>query len=257
MKILFIGDVVGSAGSDFLRKHLRALRGLYGAQLAVVNGENSSDSNGCTPQTLDALLDGGADIITLGNHTYHHREVYDYLDTSDRVIRPANFHPSLPGRGECFFDTPGLPRVRVCSLMGNVHMDYASSCFAAADVLFPGAPECVTLLDFHAEATSEKMCMALYLDGKVSAVAGTHTHIQTADERILPGGTGCITDAGMCGPFNSSLGCDEREPTRRFRFGVSDRFVMSRAPVRLSGVLFEIDDRTKKTVRVERVNVDE
>lgn len=256
MRILFIGDVVGEAGCDFVRRHLPGLKKLYRPDAVIINGENSAEGNGCTPRSLDSLLDSGADVITLGNHSFRRAEVYDYLDSSDRVARPVNFSARAPGHGSCVFDKPGRPKLTVYSLSGNAGMEQCSNAFDAADAMLEGA-QGITFIDFHAEATSEKICLALYLDGRVSGIAGTHTHIQTADERILPGGTGYITDAGMCGSFNSALGVDAKDAIWRFRSGMPVRFATDGGAVRLCGAVFDIDDKSGKTTSVERISIED
>ena len=204
----------------------------------------------------ELILDAGADMITLGNHALRRREIYPMLEESDRIIRPANFHASAPGRGWCLYDCPGKPRVAVINLQGNYLLESHENAFDCMDRLLEEIDAPVKILDFHAEATSEKICMGLYLDGRVSAVIGTHTHIQTADERLLPGGTAYITDAGMCGVFDSALGLAPEPAIRRFRTGLPTRFESVKGPVRLSGVLLEVDGKTGKAVSIKRVNVD-
>lgn len=256
MKILFIGDVVRQIGCDFLQRELPRLKRLYRADLCIVNGENSAEGNGILPSSAEQLLDAGADIITLGNHALRRREIYPVLEESDRIIRPANFHSSAPGRGWCLYDQPGKPLVAVINLQGNYILESHENAFDCADRLLEEIKAPVKIVDFHAEATSEKICMGLYLDGRVSAVVGTHTHIQTADERILPGGTGYITDAGMCGVFDSALGLAPEPAIRRFRTGLPTRFESTTGLVRLSGVLLEVDDKTGRALHIMRINVD-
>ena len=201
--------------------------------------------------------DAGADVITLGNHALRRREVYPILEESDRIIRPANYHPSAPGRGWCVYDCPGKPRVAVVNLQGNYLLESHENAFDCMDRLLKEIDAPVKIVDFHAEATSEKICMGLYLDGRVSAVIGTHTHIQTADERLLPDGTAYITDAGMCGVFNSALGLAPEPAIRRFRTGLPTRFESVKGAVRLSGVLLEVDGKTGKALSIKRVNVEQ
>lgn len=256
MKILFIGDVVRQIGCDFLLRELPQLRRQYRADLCIVNGENSAEGNGILPSSAEQLLDAGADIITLGNHALRRREIYPVLEESDRIIRPANFHSSAPGRGWCLYDQPGKPLAAVINLQGNYILESHENAFDCIDRLLEEIKAPIKIVDFHAEATSEKICMGLYLDGRVSAVIGTHTHIQTADERILPGGTGYITDAGMCGVFDSALGLAPEPAIRRFRTGLPARFESTTGPVRLSGILLEVDDKTGRALQIMRINVD-
>ena len=256
MKILFIGDVVGQPGCEFLEKQLPGLRRFYGADLVIANGENSAEGNGILPASADALYQAGVQIITLGNHGLRRREIYSVLEGSDTLIRPANLHSSAPGRGWCIYDCPGKPRVAVINMQGNYELESHENAFDCIDRLLPEIDAPIKILDFHAEATSEKTCMAFYLDGRVTAVIGTHTHIQTADERILPGGTGYITDAGMCGVFDSALGVRPELAIQRFRTGLPTRFENARGPVRLSGVLLEVDAKSGKTVNITRINAE-
>ncbi len=257
MQILMIGDVVGQGGCAFVRQCMPALRRLYSPDLVIANGENSAEGNGILPSSADHLLDSGVDIITLGNHGLRRREIYSVLEESDQVIRPANFHPEAPGSGICVFDRPGMPRVAVINLNGTCYMDTAyENPFDCADRLLKKIDAKVIVVDFHAEATSEKLCMGFYLDGRVSAVVGTHTHIQTADERILPGGTGYITDMGMCGSFHSVLGVRPELAIKRFRTNLPTRFENDPGPCRLSGVLLEVDPKTGKTIQIQRINLE-
>ena len=254
MKILFVGDVVGQPGCEFLMERLPALKRKLGCDLTVVNGENSAEGNGILPKSAREIQDAGADIITLGNHGLRRREIYPVLEESDCIIRPANFHESAPGRGVAVYDCPGKPRVAVINLQGNYMLESHENAFDCMDRILPEIDAPVKIVDFHAEATSEKVSLAIYLDGRVSAVIGTHTHIQTADERILPGGTGYLTDAGMCGVFNSALGVKPELAIQRFRTALPTRFQNERGPVRLSGVLLDVDPATGKTVKITRIN---
>lgn len=257
MRILFIGDVVGRWGTAFLSQKLPALRRMWEPELTIVNGENAAEGNGILPATAAEIFSAGASVITLGNHALRRREIFDYLAQEEAIVRPANFHPEAPGRGWYTYDKPGLPPVTVVNLCGAVYMDCAwEEPFSALDRVLPQLPPGVVLVDFHAEATSEKFCLAWDFDGRVSAVIGTHTHIQTADERILPGGTGYITDAGMCGAFNSSLGVKPQQAIRRLRTRLPTRFENDGGPCRMSGVLLEIDPRTLRTTAIQRVNVE-
>lgn len=257
MRILFIGDVVGRHGTGFLGEKLPALRRLWEPALVVVNGENAAEGNGILPSSARDIFTAGADVITLGNHALRRKEIYPYLEEEEAIVRPANYHPDAPGRGWYVYDRPGLPPVSVVNLCGTVFLERVwENPFDALDRILPQLPAGVVLVDFHAEATSEKFALAWDFDGKVSAVIGTHTHIQTADERILPNGTGYLTDAGMCGSFNSSLGVKPHEAIRRFRTGLPTRFDNDQGPCRLSGVLLEVDEKTCRTTSIERVNVE-
>ena len=201
MKILFVGDVVGSVGRRTLRALLPELRERHAPDFVVVNGENAAGGVGITPRVADELFAQGADAITLGNHTYKHAEIYPYLDEHPAIVRPANFLRSQPGRGTCVVERDGV-RLGVINLSGNLYMKAARAAFPEADSALDRLEGQVdhVLVDMHAEATSEKIGMGWYLDGRVTAVVGTHTHVPTADARVLPGGTAYITDVGMTGP---------------------------------------------------------
>jgi metallophosphoesterase (TIGR00282 family) len=205
--ILFAGDVVGGIGRRTLLALLPSLRERYAPDFVVVNGENAAGGLGITPKIATEMFDAGVDVITLGNHTYRHREIYAYLDEQERIIRPANFLRSQPGHGWCVVERDGV-RLGVVSLAGNLFMDPARPAFAEADaalMALEGKADHV-LVDMHAEATSEKVGMGWYLDGRATAVVGTHTHVPTADARVLPGGTAYITDVGMTGPRGGVIG---------------------------------------------------
>jgi metallophosphoesterase (TIGR00282 family) len=207
-RILFVGDIVGGIGRRTLATVLPSLRERYAPTFVVVNGENAAGGVGITPKVADELFATGADVITLGNHTYRHREVYDYLDRTDAIVRPANYLRSQPGHGSCVVERDGV-RLGVVSLAGNLFMDPARPVFAEADAALAALErEHVDqlLVDMHAEATSEKIGMGWHLDGQVTAVVGTHTHVPTADARVLPGGTAYITDVGMTGPRGGVIG---------------------------------------------------
>ena len=207
MSILFVGDIVGGSGRRALLALLPSLRERYAPDFVVVNGENVAGGVGITPKTADELFSAEVDVITLGNHTYRHREVYGYLDREERIIRPANFLASQPGRGWCVV-TRNDVRLGVISLSGNLFMDPAGPAFAQAEAAVDSLKGRVDqlLVDMHAEATSEKVGLGWHLDGRVTAVVGTHTHVPTADARVLPGGTAYITDVGMTGPRGGVIG---------------------------------------------------
>lgn len=254
--VLAVGDVVGDAGVDFLSRHLPALRKLHDVHFTVVCGENAA-CNGLLPAQADAIFAAGADVITMGNHTWDKQQIVKYMEGNPYIIRPANYTRRAPGRGWGVFDGPRGLRIRVVDLIGRVGMDTNfDNPFTKIDEILKRDQADLTLVDFHAEATSEKFCLAWDFDGRVSAVIGTHTHIQTADERILPGGTGYITDAGMCGAFNSSLGVKPQQAIRRLRTRLPTRFENDGGPCRMSGVLLEIDPRTLRTTAIQRVNVE-
>lgn len=253
MNLLFLGDVVGSAGCATVRRFLPKLRREYSIDLAIVNGENSADGNGIHSASAQSLLDSGADVITTGNHVLRRSEIYDWLDREGSpILRPANMHRSTPGRGMLTIDLLRC-RVTVINLMGNVYMDYCGNLFDTVDELLSQVDSPIIVVDIHAEATSEKLALAHYLDGKVSLIVGTHTHVQTADEQVLPNGTGYITDLGMCGPDGSVLGIKPELAIRKIRGNLPVRFENSLNPAFVSGISASIDEKTGKTTKISRV----
>lgn len=254
MNILAIGDVVSSIGCEYLRKKLPSLKKMYGVDFCIVNGENSAAGNGITPQSADFLFDSGADLITTGNHVFRRREIYDRLDTDRNIIRPANYYSGNPGKGWAVADM-GSVKIGVINLAGNAFMEGANP-FTAADEVLKKLDDCrIILCDFHAEATGEKRALGFYLDGRVSAVFGTHTHVQTADEQILPNGTGYITDLGMVGTINSVLGVSPEAIITKLKTGMPTRFDNNEGECMLNACLFEIDKQSGKTTAVQRINI--
>lgn len=255
MNVLCIGDVVGAGGRKILRRLLPPLKRQYGVDVCIVNGENAADGNGTTPAAAEELLASGADVITGGNHTFRRQEYYDLLDRSPMLLRPANYPASAPGSGMYTLDR-GRYQLTVINLMGVAFLDPLADPFDTLDRLLKEAGDpkfCV--VDLHAEATSEKKALAWYADGRLSALFGTHTHVQTADEQILPGGTGFITDAGMTGPVNSVLGVKPELAIAKMHGKLPVRFAAAEGECELQGVLFTLDDATGKTVAVERLQV--
>ncbi len=244
LRILFFGDVVGAPGRRFLRDNLARIRFEKGVDLVIVNGENASGGVGLTPKTAEELFSYGVDIITSGNHIWKYREMKDYLSTSDSVLRPANYPEGAPGKGYTIKQVNGF-RVAVVNLQGRVFMEPVVDCpFRKADRVLDeisslGGAD-VIVVDFHAEATSEKKGLAYYLDGRVTAFLGTHTHVQTADAQILPGGTAYITDAGMVGPFDSVIGMRKEDIISRFLSGLPTRFEVASGKVVAEGVILDI-----------------
>jgi metallophosphoesterase (TIGR00282 family) len=243
MNILFIGDVVGRPGREALEDRLAALRSELDVALCVVNGENIADGVGITPKLADRLLAAGADAITLGNHTWRRQEIAPYLATSERVIRPANLSADAPGRGITIVAADDGTLVGVINVMGSLSLQPARSMWELIDQLVDEARATtpIVLVDVHAEATSEKVALARWLDGRVTAVIGTHTHVQTADARVQPGGTAAITDAGMTGPHDSVIGVKAELATHRMRTGMPVRFEVATGGVRIEGVVVECD----------------
>ncbi len=254
MRIMAIGDVVGSIGCRFLREQLPRLKKLKKIDLVIANGENSADGNGITPVSAQFLLDSGVDVITTGNHCFRRKESYELYDSSENLIRPANFPPSAPGRGFCVVDM-GRIQVGVVNLMGVVYMESMESPFDTADRLLAAGLPKITLIDFHAEATGEKRSLAYYLDGRVSAVFGTHTHVQTADEGVLPDGTGYISDLGMTGPVNSVLGVKPELVIQKMRTKMPVRFDLADGFCRMECAVFDIDEKTGRAVSSERLQI--
>lgn len=253
MNILAIGDVVGSIGCRFLRQHLPVFKKMKGIDLVIANGENSADGNGLTPVSVQFLYDSGVDVITAGNHSFRRKESYELFDSSEYLIRPANFPSSVPGRGACIVDM-GRIQIGVINLMGTIYMESLDSPFDTADRLLADMPK-ITLVDFHAEATGEKRSFGYYLDGRVSAVFGTHTHVQTADECVLPQGTGYITDLGMTGPIQSVLGVKPELVIEKMRTKMPVRFALAEGDCKMECALFQIDEKSGKTVSVERIQI--
>lgn len=259
MRILTVGDVCGSIGCEKIVKTLSSLKKKNNIDMVIINGENSADGNGITPQSAESLFAAGADVITGGNHSLRRKEVFDYLDENEFVLRPDNLPSAECGKGYCLVDF-GFISVAVINLSGKIYLDkLAASCpFEAADRLLEKARNDgakITLVDFHAEATSEKRALGLYLDGKVSAVFGTHTHVQTADNQILPNGTGYITDLGMTGPINSILGVRSDIIINRLKDGDQSKFELADGDCCLSGCIFEIDNKTGKALSTKRIYI--
>lgn len=240
MKVLFFADVIGKPGRRLLTERLPGLRKRFAADAVVVNGENVTDGRGVRPSHADALLEAGVDVITTGNHIWRHREIYRYLDEQPRIVRPYNFLASNPGRGVTTVDTSG-GRLGVVNLSGQLFLNPACSPFEVIDrALEELHGVCSVIIDLHGEATSEKVAMGWYLDGKVSAVLGTHTHIRTGDARILPGGTAYMTDVGMCGPRDSVIGVKKDLILERMFTQLPVRFEVAEDDVWLEGVFIEI-----------------
>lgn len=255
MRIFTVGDVVGRSGQDLLREVLPSFKRLKGVDLCIVNGENAAPGNGITPEAFNHMMTSGADVITTGNHAYRRRESYDLFDEKEFLIRPANFPERNPGKGFCKVDF-GRYQVGVINIMGRTYMEPLENPFTKVDELLNELDDCkITLVDFHCEATSEKRAMGFYLDGRASVVFGTHTHVQTADEQILPHGTGYITDLGMTGPIQSVLGVEPEIIIGKFKTGMPARFELTEGESYLNGCLFDIDEKTGKTTGVERVQL--
>lgn len=255
LNVLAVGDVVGGPGLDFLGGHLRALKKLKGVHFTVVNGENASGV-GILPRQAEDILNAGADVVTLGNHTWNRIQIARYLDESDYILRPANYTDRVPGRGWGVYQGPEGLRIGVVNLIGRCEMDSNfDNPFTVADWVLSAMEADVVLVDLHAEATSEKGAMGYYLDGRAQAVWGTHTHVPTADAQVLPKGTGFVTDLGMTGPARSVLGIPPEQSINRFLGGLPQRYDTAAGPCKLEAVLFSIDTGTQKCVGAERVDI--
>jgi metallophosphoesterase (TIGR00282 family) len=254
MHILFLGDVVGRSGRGAITEHLPALRKELRLDFVVVNGENATSGAGLSPAHARGLLDAGADVLTLGDHAFDQREMLDFIGSEPRVLRPINYSRSAPGVGARVYDAPGGRKILVAQVLGRVFMKQPfDDPFSAIEPVLkahpPGGLVQASLVDVHCEATSEKAALGWFCDGRASIVVGTHTHIPTADARVLPGGTAFISDAGMCGDYDGVIGMDREEPMRRFLTGMSrGRFAPAAGPATLSGLLVETDDRTGKAL---------
>ena len=252
LRVLAVGDVCGSSGLELVQRELRRLRRAHGVDFCVVNGENAAVV-GITPRQAERLLEAGADVITLGNHSYKHREIADFLEDCPYILRPANDSPLYPGRGLGVYDTKAGP-VTVINLIGRCNMAFGpDNPFLLAERLLKEVQTKFTLVDFHAEASSEKLAMGWHLDGKVSAVWGTHTHIPTADDQILPQGTGYVSDLGMTGPIRSVLGVRVEQSIATFRGGLNTRYETAPGPCKLEAVLFTLDGQTGRCIHTERI----
>lgn len=256
MNILCIGDIVGTPGCRQLMDKLPKLRRDKQIDVVIANGENAADGNGITPTTAKHIFDSGVDVITLGNHTYRRAEFYDYLDEADNVIRPANFPKGAPGKGFCTVDL-GRTQICVINLIGQSFIDSFDSPFDSIDgILSDASLPKIKILDFHAEATGEKKALAYYLDGRISAMFGTHTHVQTADECFLPKGLAYITDVGMTGTVNSVLGVKSELVIKKLKTKLPVRFDYEQeGPCRMDCVMFTCDEKTGRCTKIERISI--
>ena len=257
MKILFIGDIVGRPGRQMVARHLPSLVDRHLIDMVIANGENAAAGFGVTPDVVDELFQSGIDVLTTGNHVWDKKESLPILERERRILRPANYPPGLPGKGWGVFRTPGGLSVAVVNLEGRVFMGNLDCPFRAADAILAEATgqASIVLVDFHAETTSEKGAMGAYLDGRVSAVLGTHTHVQTADERVLPGGTAYITDAGMTGSRDSVIGIRKELSLERFLTQLPVRYEVAKRDPMLCGVVVEVDEATGRAQSIERVQI--
>ena len=256
VRILFIGDIVGRPGRDLVRRGLPALRDLHQVELVIANAENAAAGFGITREIGEQLLDAGVDVMTSGNHIWDKREAIDYIGVEPRLLRPLNFPAGVPGRGQYIARTSGGVPVAVLNAMGRVFMLQIDDPFQglAAAVREVRERARIVFVDFHAEATSEKVAMGWHLDGTVAAVVGTHTHVQTADERILPKGTAYLTDAGMTGPHDGVIGVEVAPVLGKFLTGMPARFETATGNPRLNGVLVDADPESGRALDIERIS---
>ena len=259
MKILFIGDIIGKPGRELLRKGLRQLVAHYGVDFVIANAENSAAGFGITKDIGDTILEWGVDVMTSGNHIWDKKEAIDYIATEPRLLRPANYPAGVPGRGSYVAQTGDGRAVGVINAMGRVFMLNIDDPFAVVlrEIEAMRGRTKIIIVDFHAEATSEKVAMGWHLDGKVTLVVGTHTHVQTADERILPNGTAYLTDAGMTGPHDSIIGMEKEPSLARFLTGMPSRFEPATGNPRLNGIVVEADEKTGRALAVTRISYSE
>ncbi|HLR80172.1 MAG TPA: TIGR00282 family metallophosphoesterase [Bacillota bacterium] len=259
MKILFIGDVVGSPGRDMVQTYLPKLKEKYRPNMTIINGENAAAGKGITQKIYKQFLEWGAHVITMGNHTWDKKEIFEFIDDTSNMIRPANFPEGTPGKGIVFININGA-EVAVINAQGRTFLPAIDDPFRKMDALIEQAKKRTNIIfvDFHAEATSEKQAMGWHLDGKVSAVVGTHTHTQTADERILPNGTAYITDVGMTGPYDAIIGMERETVMKKFMTSLPVRFeIDKKGRTQLNGLLVTIDKKTGNAFKIERVLIND
>src|SRR5690625_1439812 len=259
MKILFVGDVVGSPGRDMVKEYLPKLKDAFHPSVTIINGENAAAGKGITEKIYKNFLSWGTQVVTLGNHAWNKKDIFDFIDDAKYLIRPANFPQGNPGKGMVFLNINGT-EIAVINLQDRTFMHAIDDPFVKADELIEKAKKRTNIIfvDFHAETTSEKLAMGWYLDGRASVVVGTHTHVQTADERILKSGTGYITDVGMTGPYDGILGVEREAVLTRFRTNLPTRFeVLKNGPNQLNGVIVTIDESTGHTHKIERILIND
>jgi hypothetical protein len=258
VNLLVIGDVIGNPGRKIMKDLLPGLKKEYKVDMVIANGENSAGGMGITYNVAHELYTYGVDVITLGNHTWSKKEILNFINDDNRIVRPANYPSELPGNGSTVIHLTNIS-VGVINIVGRVFMDPVDSPFNCAikeiDRIKNEAD--IIVVDFHAEATSEKVAMGLFLDGKVNVVFGTHTHVQTSDEIILPGGTGYITDIGMTGPYDSVIGVDKEIAIKKFTKLIPEKFEVAKGKAQFNGVIFNIDVSTKKVLDIKRIFVRE
>ena len=251
-RILFLGDIVGKPGRTIVAEGLPSLRDIYHPTFVIANGENSAGGVGITPAIAEEFFALGIDVVTLGNHAFNKREIYPYLDLPKPIVRPANMAAAVPGRGLALVEKEGI-RLAVANACGRIFMESYGDPFEKVDEIISDLETPHFFLDFHAEATSEKIAMGWHCAGRATAVIGTHTHVPTADETILPGGTAYQSDAGMCGPIHSVLGMNRDVILRRFRTGLPERFDVANEPGVICGAVISVERDTGRALDVERI----
>lgn len=254
MRILFVGDVVGSPGRQMIQDYVPKLKKKYSPTVTIINGENAAGGRGITEKIYRSFLEAGAQAVTLGNHAWDNREVFEFIDDAKYIVRPANFPEGTPGKGLIFLNSNGV-EIAVINLQGRTFLPPLDCPFKKVDELIAQAKKrtSIIFIDFHAEATSEKQALGWYVDGRATAVVGTHTHVQTADNRILPGGTAYITDVGMTGPYDGILGMERGAVLKKFLTALPVRFEVAEGRTQLSAVLIDVNPSTGKASRIERV----
>ncbi|MEG6568243.1 TIGR00282 family metallophosphoesterase [Thermoanaerobacterium thermosaccharolyticum] len=255
MNTLIIGDIVGRVGRNILKEKLKEIIEENKINLVIANAENAAGGNGITRKVADELFEMGISALTMGNHVWDQKEIFNFIDDEKRIIRPANYLPNTPGRGSSLLNINNI-KIGIINLQGTVFMQCNKNPFLIADDEVKALREHtnIILVDFHAEATSEKIALGHYLDGRVSCVYGTHTHVQTADEKILSGGTGFITDVGMTGPYDSVLGMDKDKIIKKFTSSIPVKFDIAKGPAQINGLVINIDENTGKCIDIYRIN---
>lgn len=259
MKILFVGDVYGRTGREMIEQYLPKLKSKYQPAATIVNAENAAHGKGLTKKIYQKLLEVGADMLTMGNHTWDNREIFEFIDEAKQLVRPANFPAGTPGSGLRYIELPHGIKVAVINIQGRVFLPSLDDPFRIVRQLVDEAHKRTPIIfvDVHAETTSEKLALGWYLDGSVSAVIGTHTHVQTADERIFPKGTAYLTDVGMTGPYNGIIGVQRAAVTKRFLTSMPVRFESEDGPGQLGAVLIQVDESTGKSSKIDRLLINE
>jgi len=255
MNIFLIGDIVGRAGRRAVRKLLDNIIDEFSVDLVIANGENAAGGFGMTEKVANELYDYGIDALTMGNHTWNNKDIFNFIDDDKRLVRPLNYMPGVPGRGWTIIKKNNL-NIAILNLIGQIYMPEANSPVMVFDNHLEKIKESADMIivDFHAEATGEKLAFANYIDGKVSLVAGTHTHVQTSDEKILNNGTGYITDLGLTGAVDSILGMKKEAVIKKYKTQMPERFSVGTGQCQIEGAIFEIDENTKDTVNIERIS---